>query len=132
MFCTEKVGGQRRSTPTGVRGSFGKERTGRWELGFSQWCVRGEEQNELFLALKRATSRRSGQRRDVTERLKPTSRRLGQRRDVTESGTKRRRDVTETHKNSRRDVDYSRREVPESIKIDVATLEIHVATLQRG
>ena len=61
--------------------------------------------------------------------LKPTSRRSGQRRDVTESGTKRhrdvgyqRRDVTETHKNSRRDVDYSRRDVPESIKIDVATL----------
>ena len=104
---------------------------------------------------------KTGQRRDVRGNvatlqrgLKPTSRRSGQRRDVTESGTKQRhdvgnprcdvtesgikqsrdveyqrRDVPETHKNSRRDVDYSRRDVPESIKIDVATLEIHDATL---
>ena len=87
---------------------------------------------------------KTGQRRDVRGNvvtlhrgLKLTSRRSGQRRDVTESGTKlrrdvgyQRRDVTETHKNSRRDVDYSRRDVPESMKIDVATLEIH-ATFQR-
>ena len=85
---------------------------------------------------------KTGQRRDVRGNvaklqrgLKPTSRRSSQRHDVTESWTKRhrdveyqRRDVTETHKNSRRDVDYSSRDVPEGIKIDVATLGIHVAT----
>ena len=63
----------------------------------------------------------------------------GQRRDVTESGFKQRRDVRyqrrdvpKTHKISCRDVDYSRRDVPEGTKTDVATLEIHVATLQRN
>ena len=101
-------------------------------LGFRLWCVRGEKQNELFLALKQ------GNVATLQRELKPTSRRSWQRRDVTESGTKRRRDVEdqrrdvpETHKNSSRDVDYSRRDVPEGIKIDVATLEIHIATLQR-
>ena len=94
--------------------------------------MRGEKQNELFLALKQ------GNVTTLQRELKPTSRRSGQRRDVTESRTKRRRDVgdqrrdvPEIHKNSRRDVDYSRRDVPEGIKIDVVTLEIHVATLQR-
>ena len=52
--------------------------------------------------------------------FKATSRRSGQRRDVTESGTKQRRgvgyqrrDVIENAKNQRRDVDVSRRDVPE-------------------
>ena len=62
--------------------------------------MRGEDQNELFLALKQ------GNVATLQRGLKPTSRRSGQCRDVTESGTKRRRDVgyqrrdvTETHKN---------------------------------
>ena len=107
--------------------------------------MQGGEQNGLFLALKQDNVATLGQRRDVTERVEAnvatfgaTSRRSGQRRDVTESGIKQhrdveyqRRDVIETHKNPRRDVDYSRRDVPEGIKIDVATLGIHIATLQR-
>ena len=51
----------------------------------------------------------------------PTSRRSGQRRYVPESVT-----------NQRRDVGYQRRDVPEGSQINVATLEIHVATFQRG
>ena len=48
---------------------------GVWVLGFRPWGAQGEEQNGLFLSLKPgnvatfgATSRRSGQRRDVIER----------------------------------------------------------------
>ena len=105
-------------------------------LRFRLWCVRGEKQNELLLALKQGNVATFGA--TLQRELKPTSRRSWQRRDVTESGTKRRRDVEdqrrdvpETHKNSRCDVDYSRRDVPEGIKINVATLRSNVATLQR-
>ena len=65
----------------------------------------------------------------------PTSLCSGQRRDVPESATNQRcdvgyqrRDVTETANNQRRDVRISRRDVPEGLQINVATLEIHVAT----
>ena len=68
----------------------------------------------------------------------PTSRRSGQRRDVPESVTKQRRDVgyqrrdvPETAENPRRDVEISCRNVPEGLKINVATLEFHIATFQR-
>ena len=67
------------------------------------------------------TSRRSGKRRDVPENV------TKQRRDVGEQ----RRDVLETANNQRRDVGCSRRDVPEMVKINVATLESHVATFQR-
>ena len=50
----------------------------------------------------------------------PTSRHSGQCRDALESGTK-----------QRRDVGYQHRDVPESVKFNVATLEINVATFQR-
>ena len=60
-----------------------------------------------------------------------TSRRSEQRRDVTESGIKQRRDVEyqhhdipETHKNSLRDV-------PEGIKTDVATFQRHSKSTSR-
>ena len=59
---------------------------------------------KVFWALNRATSRRSGKRRDVPE----------------------------SSENQRRDVGISRRDVPESVKINVATLEINVATFQRS
>ena len=70
---------------------------------------------------------KTGQRRDVRGNiatlqrgLKPTSRRLGQRRDVTESGTKRRRDV------------WSNVVTLQRVGLNnVATLSINVATLQR-
>ena len=85
-----------------------------------------------------------GQRRDVTERIYAniatfgaTSRRSGQRRDVPETGTKQRRDVgyqrrdiPETAKNQRHVVEIACRDVPESVKFNVATLEINVATFQ--
>ena len=94
-----------------------------------------------------ATSRRSGQRRDVTERtyanvatFGETSRRSGKRRDVrgnvatfgeTSRRSGKRRDVPEIANNQRRDVGCSRRDVPEMVKINVATLESNVATFQR-
>ena len=61
----------------------------------------------------------------------PTSRRSGQRRDIQETGTKQRRDVPETAINQRRDVEISRRDVPESVKFNFATLDFIVATFQR-
>ena len=73
---------------------------------------------------------KTGQRRDVRgnvvtlqRRIMPTSRRSGQRRDVPESVTKQRRDVIETANNQRRDVGISRRDVPEGVKINVATFQ---------
>ena len=75
------------------------------------------------------TSRRSGKRRDVPESVTKQRRDVGyQRRDVIETANNQRRDVTETANNQRRDVGISRRDVPEGLKINVATLEIHVAT----
>ena len=74
------------------------------------------------------TSRRSGQRRDVSENSDKQRRDVGyQRRDVGYQ----RRDVPERCKNQRRDVKSSRCDVPEEFKIDIATLESHIATLQR-
>ena len=51
-----------------------------------------------------------------------------QRRDIKIS----RRDVPESVKNRRRDVGYQRRDVPEVFKTNIATLESHVGTFQRG
>ena len=93
-------------------------------LGFKQKWSRVRAKMKVILALNRATSRRSGvtsrrsreessQRRDVRANVAtfgPTSRRSGQRRDVLERG-----------KNQRRDIEIQRRDVPEGLKINVAT-----------
>ena len=76
--------------------------------------MQGGEQNGLFFALKQ------GNVATLQRGLKPTSRRSGQRRDVTKSWTKRRRDV------------WSNVVTLQRVGLnDVATLSINVATLQR-
>ena len=90
-------------------------------LGFRQRGDRGREKMMVFLALNRATSRRS----DATSRRSREESSL--RRDV---GIQR-CDVPKTGKNQRRDVDNQRRDVPGKCKTNVATLRSNVATFQR-
>ena len=81
-------------------------------LGFRQRGDRGRAKMRVFLALNRATSRRS----DATSQCSREEN--NQRRDVDIQ----RRDVPESDYNQRRDVGIPRRDVLESTKIDVATL----------
>ena len=106
-----------------MEGDSGKGRCGLVCKGIrvrQNWSrVRTKNEGDLGLkqanvAMFGATSRRS------REECFPTSRRSIQRRDVPENV-----------KNQRREVGYQRRDIPEVFKINVATLDINVATFQR-
>ena len=119
---------QQGSVLKGVQGGWG---LGRDDTGLEQ-KIGGECHKN------KATSRRSGQRRDVPERtfsnvatLRPTSRRSREESVPTSRHSIQRRDVPENVKNQRRDVGDQRRDVPEEFKINFATLDINVATFQR-
>ena len=77
-----------------------------------------------------ATSRRSGQRRDVPDRtfsnvatLRSTSRRSREESVPTSRRSIQRRDVPENVKNQHRDVGYQCCDVPEEFKINIATFQ---------
>ena len=80
-------------------------------LGFKQKWSRVREKMKVILALNRATSRSSSA---TSRSSSATSRRF--REESSQC-----RDVPERGKNQRRNIEIQRRDVPEGLKINVAT-----------
>ena len=124
---------------TGSSGKASEDRCA-WEARVQVGWMQGGKSKKWALCVLKTGLRRDvrGNITTLQRRIMPTLRRSEQRRNVSESVTKQRRDVgyqrcdvLETAENPRRDVKISRRDVPEGLKINVATLEFHVATFQR-